>query len=143
MKKSGILQALAALSQESRLDAFRLLVRAGPQGVAAGEIAAELGLLPNALTFHLDRLREAGLVTVRRDGRSMIYAAQLRQGFFADFVRLSFGDEFRDGQRGRKRQSVNQTCPFDAGQCFDARQQLLIKRTPLVFLGKQRDGQWK
>lgn len=76
MKKSGILQALAALSQESRLDAFRLLVRAGPQGVAAGEIAAELGLLPNALTFHLDRLREAGLVTVRRDGRSMIYAAQ-------------------------------------------------------------------
>ena len=59
MKKSGILQALAALSQESRLDAFRLLVQAGPQGVAAGEIAAELGLLPNALTFHLDRLRHS------------------------------------------------------------------------------------
>lgn len=76
MKKSDILGALAALSQESRLDAFRLLVQAGPQGVAAGEIAAELSLLPNALTFHLDRLREAGLVTVRRDGRSMIYAAQ-------------------------------------------------------------------
>ncbi|MCF8470644.1 MAG: helix-turn-helix domain-containing protein [Parvibaculum sp.] len=76
MKKSDILGALAALSQENRLDAFRLLVQAGPQGVAAGEIAAELGLLPNALTFHLDRLREAGLVTVRRDGRSMMYAAQ-------------------------------------------------------------------
>ena len=76
MKKPDVLTALAALSQENRLDAYRLLVQAGPEGVAAGEIAAQLGLTPNALTFHLDRLREAGLVTVRRDGRSMIYAAQ-------------------------------------------------------------------
>ncbi len=76
MKKPDVLAALAALSQENRLDAYRLLVQAGPEGVAAGEIAAQLGLTPNALTFHLDRLREAGLVTVRRDGRSMIYAAQ-------------------------------------------------------------------
>lgn len=76
MKKPDILAALAALSQENRLDAYRLLVQAGPEGMPAGEIAAELGLSPNALTFHLDRLREAGLVTVRRDGRSMIYAAQ-------------------------------------------------------------------
>jgi ArsR family transcriptional regulator, arsenate/arsenite/antimonite-responsive transcriptional repressor len=43
---------------------------------AAGEVAASLGIAPNALTFHLDRLREASLATVRRDGRSMIYAAQ-------------------------------------------------------------------
>ncbi len=76
MKKSQILAALAALSQENRLDAYRLLVQAGPEGRPAGEIAAALGLPPNTLTFHLDRLREAGLVTVRRDGRSMIYAAQ-------------------------------------------------------------------
>lgn len=76
MNKPDILAALAALSQENRLDAYRLLVQAGPDGMPAGEVAAELGLSPNALTFHLDRLREAGLVTVRRDGRSMIYAAQ-------------------------------------------------------------------
>lgn len=76
MKKPDILAALAALSQENRLDAYRLLVQAGPEGMPAGEVAFELGLSPNALTFHLDRLREAGLVTVRRDGRSMIYAAQ-------------------------------------------------------------------
>lgn len=76
MKKPDILAALAALSQENRLDAYRLLVQAGPDGMPAGEVAAELGLSPNALTFHLDRLREAGLVTVRRDGRSMIYAAR-------------------------------------------------------------------
>ena len=76
MKKPDVLAALAALAQENRLDAYRLLVEAGPEGLPAGEVAAKLGLSPNTLTFHFDRLREAGLVTVRRDGRSMIYAAQ-------------------------------------------------------------------
>ncbi len=76
MKKSNAIAALAALAQENRLDAYRLLVQAGPEGLSAGEVAASLGLPPNTLTFHFDRLREAGLVTVRRDGRSMIYAAQ-------------------------------------------------------------------
>ena len=76
MKKPDILAALAALAQENRLDAYRLLVQAGPEGIPAGEVAAALGLPPNTLTFHFDRLHEAGLVTVRREGRSMIYAAQ-------------------------------------------------------------------
>ena len=70
------LAALAALAQDNRLDAFRLLVEAGPEGMPAGAVATALKLAPNALTFHLDRLREAGLVTVRRNGRSMIYAAR-------------------------------------------------------------------
>ncbi len=51
-------------------------MQAGPEGVAAGSIASALKLAPNMLTFHFDRLREAGLVTVRREGRSMIYAAR-------------------------------------------------------------------
>ena len=76
MKKPDVLAALSALAQENRLDAYRLLVQAGPDGMAAGEVAATLGVSPNTLTFHFDRLREAGLITVRRDGRSMIYAAQ-------------------------------------------------------------------
>src|SRR5580693_5618684 len=76
MKKADALAALSALAQENRLDAYRLLVQAGPDGLAAGEVATALGLSPNALTFHFDRLREAGLIAVRRDGRSMIYAAQ-------------------------------------------------------------------
>jgi ArsR family transcriptional regulator, arsenate/arsenite/antimonite-responsive transcriptional repressor len=76
MKKQSAISILAALAQDSRLDAFRLLVEAGPQGMPAGHLAASLKLNPNALTFHLDRLRDAGLVTVRRQGRSMIYAAQ-------------------------------------------------------------------
>ena len=75
MKKPDVLAALSALAQENRLDAYRLLVQAGPEGVSAGEVATSLGLSPNTLTFHFDRLRMAGLVTVRREGRSMIYAA--------------------------------------------------------------------
>src|SRR6185312_14829154 len=59
-----------------RLDVYRLLVEAGPEGMAAGEVAAALKVSPNTLTFHFDRLRHAALVTVRRDGRSMIYAAR-------------------------------------------------------------------
>lgn len=76
MRKTDALAALAALAQDNRLDVFRLLVQAGPDGMPAGAVAAKVGLAPSALTFHFDRLRDAGLVTVRRDGRSMIYAAR-------------------------------------------------------------------
>src|SRR5579871_68730 len=76
MEKTDAVHALAALAQDNRLDVFRLLVQAGPDGMSAGAIADALDLPPNTLTFHFDRLRMAGLATVRRDGRSMIYAAQ-------------------------------------------------------------------
>ena len=76
METSNAVAALAALAQDNRLDIFRLLVQAGPDGMAAGQVADKLRPAPNTLTFHFDRLRGAGLVTVRRDGRSMIYAAQ-------------------------------------------------------------------
>jgi ArsR family transcriptional regulator, arsenate/arsenite/antimonite-responsive transcriptional repressor len=75
MKKHDALAALAALAQDNRLDVFRLLVEAGRDGMSAGSVAEALKLAPNTLTFHFDRLREAGLIAVRRDGRSMIYAA--------------------------------------------------------------------
>jgi DNA-binding transcriptional ArsR family regulator len=76
MKKNDALAALAALAQDNRLDVFRLLVEAGPDGMPAGSVAEALKLAPNTLTFHFDRLRDAGLVAVRRDGRSMIYSAR-------------------------------------------------------------------
>ena len=76
MKKPDAVAALAALAQDNRLDVFRLLVEAGAEGMPAGSVAAALKLAPNTLTFHFDRLRDAGLVTVRREGRSMIYAAR-------------------------------------------------------------------
>src|SRR5215510_1681283 len=89
MEKSDAVAALAALAQDNRLDVFRLLIEAGPEGLAAGEIAEALGLAPNTLTFHFDRLRAAGLVSVRREGRSMIYAARFETmnallGFLTD-----------------------------------------------------------
>jgi DNA-binding transcriptional ArsR family regulator len=76
MEKTDAVTALSALAQDNRLDVFRLLVQAGPQGMPAGAVAEALDLAPNTLTFHFDRLRMAGLVSVRREGRSMIYAAQ-------------------------------------------------------------------
>src|ERR1700680_1268059 len=76
METLDAVEALSALSQESRLQVSRLLVKAGPEGLPAGQIATALKLPPNTLTFHFDRLRHAGLVTVRRAGRSMIYAAR-------------------------------------------------------------------
>ena len=76
MKKPDALAAWAALAQDNRLDVFRLLVEAGRDGMPAGAVADALKLAPNTLTFHFDRLRDAGLLTVRREGRSMIYAAR-------------------------------------------------------------------
>jgi ArsR family transcriptional regulator, arsenate/arsenite/antimonite-responsive transcriptional repressor len=76
MEKTDAVAALAAIAHDNRLDVFRLLVQAGPEGMPAGAVATALDLPPNTLTFHFDRLRMAGLVTVRREGRSMIYAAQ-------------------------------------------------------------------
>jgi ArsR family transcriptional regulator len=78
METLDAVSALAALAQDNRLDVFRLLVQAGPEGLPAGRVAEELDLAPNTLTFHFDRLRGAGLVTVRREGRSMIYAARYK-----------------------------------------------------------------
>ena len=67
--------ALSALAPGSRLAVFRLLVRAGPDGVAAGEIAREIGALPNTLSSHLTILGHAGLIRSRREGRSILYSA--------------------------------------------------------------------
>lgn len=67
--------SLSALAHEGRLSAFRLLVRAGAQGLAAGEIARRLDMLPNTLSANLNLLSQAGLARSRREGRSIIYAA--------------------------------------------------------------------
>lgn len=66
-------RALGALAQETRLETFRLLVRAGPDGMAAGSIAGALETPHNTLSSHLSILVNAGLVRSRRDGRSVIY----------------------------------------------------------------------
>ena len=70
-----MVKALAALGQETRLAVFRYLIFQGPEGVPAGDLSAALGVLPNALSFHLNRLESAGLIRARREGRFMFYAA--------------------------------------------------------------------
>ena len=75
MESPSAVAALSALAQENRLDVFRLLVQTGPDGMAAGDVAERLEIPPATLSFHLAQLRQAGLLSMRRDGRSLIYSA--------------------------------------------------------------------
>ncbi len=74
MEAKQAIAALAALAHETRLAAFRLLVQRGPDGLPAGTIAQALELSPSSLTFHLQQLTHAGLITQRRMSRQLIYA---------------------------------------------------------------------
>ena len=75
MESQSAVTALSALAHSGRLEVFRLLVRAGPEGIAAGEIARATGSLANTLSANLNVLAGAGLITSRREGRSIIYSA--------------------------------------------------------------------
>jgi DNA-binding transcriptional ArsR family regulator len=75
METPSAVDALSALAHRGRLEIFRRLVRAGRSGIAAGDIARATGALPNTLSANLNVLSHAGLVTSRREGRSIIYAA--------------------------------------------------------------------
>jgi ArsR family transcriptional regulator, arsenate/arsenite/antimonite-responsive transcriptional repressor len=75
MDTKGAVHALAALAQESRLEVYRLLVEAGPEGLSAGAIAEKLGIPSSTLSFHVKALTQAGLVAARQDGRYIHYSA--------------------------------------------------------------------
>lgn len=77
METKASLAALAALAQESRLAVFRLLVQAGPMGLAASKIAEHLDIPASSLSFHLKELSHAGLLSSRQDGRFVIYSANV------------------------------------------------------------------
>ena len=74
MEAGGAIGALGALAHEARLKLFRLLVQQGPGGLSAGAIALALEVPPSSLTFHLQQLQHAGLITRRRVGRQLFYA---------------------------------------------------------------------
>jgi DNA-binding transcriptional ArsR family regulator len=76
MENKDAVAALGALAQESRLAAFRLLVQAGPGGLAASRIAEALGIPSSSLSFHLKELTNANLIVPRQEGRFIIYAAK-------------------------------------------------------------------
>src|SRR5271168_5539774 len=75
MKSPTVIAALSALAHEHRLAIYRLLVEQGPEGLSAGVIGQRIGLLPSSLTFHLQNLQRAGLVTQQRISRQLIYSA--------------------------------------------------------------------
>ena len=75
MESSDVIKRLSALAQESRLAVFRMLIKAGPEGVAAGEIARGLDITPNTLSSQLNILANADLIASRRAGRSIVYTA--------------------------------------------------------------------
>ena len=75
MDAANTVEALGALAHEHRLAIYRLLVEAGPEGISAGDIANRIGLVPSSLTFHVQSLQRAGLITQRRLSRQLFYAA--------------------------------------------------------------------
>jgi len=99
--------ALTALAQESRLRVFRMLVPLGEEGLAAGEIAEQLGIAPATLTFHLKELSHAGLVASRREGRSIIYA--LRPDGIRDLMEF-LSEDCCQGQPHLCRPTTSKSC---------------------------------
>ena len=99
METDNAVAALAALAQQNRLDVFRLLVQTGATGLPAGRIAEHLGIAAPTLSFHLAQLRHAGLVQMRRDGRSLIYAVNY------------------DGMNGLMEFLTDNCCVGDAAAC--------------------------
>jgi DNA-binding transcriptional ArsR family regulator len=93
-----------ALSQETRLRAFRLLVRAGTQGLAAGALSEKLGTPHNTMSFHLNQLSNAGIVASRKLGRSVIYTAnfELIRELIGFMVEDCCSDEFASIRRDDK-----------------------------------------
>lgn len=75
MKTKSAVNALAALAQEARLEIFRLLVRKGSAGMAAGDLSSHFGMPPATMSFHLKELANAELIVSRRESRSIIYSA--------------------------------------------------------------------
>lgn len=79
MESYSVVESLAALAQESRLQVYRLLVQAGPEGLAAGDIAERVGIPANTLSFHLKTLGHAELIASRQEGRFIYYSANYAQ----------------------------------------------------------------
>jgi ArsR family transcriptional regulator len=92
-----------ALSQETRLQAFRLLVKAGLQGLPAGVLSEKLGTPHNTLSFHLSQLSNSGIVSSRRDGRSIIYTAnfEIMHGLIGFMVKDCCSEDFATIQQDK------------------------------------------
>lgn len=109
MDTDSAVSAFSALAQETRLSTLKLLVKAGPNGVAAGAIATELGLAAPTLSFHLKELERAELIHARKDGRSIIYAADY--GGLRDLIEFLLADCCGGDKRLCGPYIIKETCP--------------------------------
>jgi DNA-binding transcriptional ArsR family regulator len=107
MKPPRAVATLTALGHRQRFAIFRILMRAGRRGVSAGKIAHAAGLVPNALSYHLGRVRAVGLVDVRREGSSMIYTARAQAIHSLASFLADTGSEREQHLRGASRRSHN------------------------------------
>ena len=113
MKTTQVIDALGALAHEHRLGAYRALVERGPQGLPAGAIAERLRLAPSSLTFHLQQLERAGLVSRRRVGRQLIYAVDFEAmtalvGYLTENCCAQASGACATGTNGRGSRSSNE-----------------------------------
>ena len=116
MELTHAVTAFSALAHETRLQAFRLLVQAGPGGLAAGVLGKELGIAHNTLSFHLSHLANAGVVESRKEGRSVIYSASFPAmrdliGFMVrDCCSVEFAEIRRDKRSGEDIIKLSDCC---------------------------------
>ncbi|MCX2979849.1 transcriptional regulator [Halieaceae bacterium IMCC14734] len=101
MDINNAVSLFAALSQETRLQAFRLLVKAGLQGMPAGALSEKLGTPHNTLSFHLNQLSSCGIISSRREGRSIIYTAnfEVMHGLIGFMVKDCCSEDFASIQQ--------------------------------------------
>ena len=125
MKTPAVIDALGALAHEHRLAVYRLLVERGPEGFAAGVIGERVGLAPSSLTFHLQSLQRAGLITRRRDSRQLIYCAD----FTAMNELVGYLTENCCGNSGNNGNSSSAQC---SPACAPIRRAKSTKRTAKV-----------
>lgn len=113
MESATAVKLLSALAQESRLAVFRLLVRVGPGGLPAGQIAERLGVPANTLSFHLKELSHAGLVNARPQGRFVIYMADFAamNGLIAYLTENCCGGNACDSEAMRACPPTQEVCP--------------------------------
>ena len=138
MSSPAAVEALGALAQEHRLAAFRLLVQAGEQGVAAGVLAEKLDVPPSSMSFHLAQLANAGLVTQRRESRSIIYSADYAAMYgptTGDRVRLADTDLIIEVERDLTAEAVGRAAGGNAPDVY------LPDKTEQVLFCELTDGQ--
>lgn len=113
------LKIFDTLSQETRLQVFRLLVQAGPEGLSAGGIGEELGILHNTLSFHLNHLSHAGIIKSNRQGRYVFYSANFE--LMRDFIAFMVQDCCSKQQVKMKQPNKSSNClVIELNDCCDS-----------------------